>query len=306
MQDINSDGLSKKNKKQSAILTKTDYILRSLSKIVNKRWEHYIINRIYHRLDDPDIEFVCQQCIRKKDGKVYLADLYFPQFDIYLEIDEAHHASNEMKNRDAKRRFDIAEVSDFTEKRIDTNQKTLNEINTEIEQFINTLQTKKSESLDFSPWDYENRFNPEIHIKRGFIEIGPHSTFRYQKDALACFGYTKGHFQRGAWTIPLEISQKIGLQGESMVWFPRLYKNDNWENSLSGDGTLIIEKNTNPDYLYERHWDYRIVMARTKDHLGRTLYNFVGVFENIPEYSSGYERRFRRINTKVNTIGTTR
>lgn len=80
-------------------MSKTDYVLRALSKISHKRWEHYIINRIFHKLDDPQLEFVCQQCIRKEgeSGKIYLADLLFPQLKLYLEIDEAHHDSDDAK-----------------------------------------------------------------------------------------------------------------------------------------------------------------------------------------------------------------
>ncbi|WP_413475970.1 AbaSI family restriction endonuclease [Hafnia paralvei] len=40
-------------------MSKDDYILRALSKISHKRWEHYIINRIFHRLNDPELEFLC-------------------------------------------------------------------------------------------------------------------------------------------------------------------------------------------------------------------------------------------------------
>lgn len=94
-------------------MSKTDYILRALSKISHKRWEHYIINRVVHTLDDPDIEFVCQQCIRKEGhlGKIYLADLLFPQLNLYLEIDEAHHDSNDARKADAVRRLDIVEAT---------------------------------------------------------------------------------------------------------------------------------------------------------------------------------------------------
>ena len=41
-------------------------------------------------LDDTDIHFVCQQPV--SDGKFrYFADLSFPQFNLYLEIDERYH-----------------------------------------------------------------------------------------------------------------------------------------------------------------------------------------------------------------------
>ncbi|EEJ3997930.1 hypothetical protein AX380_004425, partial [Salmonella enterica subsp. enterica serovar Takoradi] len=99
-------------------MDKTDYILRSLTKTSKKRWEHYAVTRIYHLLNDPDIEFVCQQCVRKENGKIYLADLFFPQLELYLEIDEGHHNSEQSQIDDAKRRMDITEVTGFLEKRI--------------------------------------------------------------------------------------------------------------------------------------------------------------------------------------------
>ncbi len=280
---------------------KTDYILRSLSKLSTKRWEHYVINRIYHRLNDPDIEFICQQCIRKGD-KYYLADLYFPQFGLYLEIDESHHDRDQAIINDARRRFDIEEATGLTEKRISAEGYSLEEVDAHIEEFIEFLRQRKSEAEDFHAWDYEHRYQPEPHISRGFITIGPHSMFRYQRDALRCFGYAKDHFQRGAWNLPAETVDKIGLSGKCMVWFPRLYEQKRWNNSLSEDGHIISEINKNSDEAYSERWDMRIVMARSRNALNQTLYRFVGVFEAIPEFSSGNERRFRRVADTVKTI----
>jgi len=282
-------------------MDKADYILRSLSKVSSKRWEHYVINRLYHRLNDPEIEFVCQQCIRKND-KFYLADLYFPQFDLYLEIDEAHHEGDNALINDARRRFDIAEASGLTEMRISTSGASIESVDASIEEFVELLRRRKAEAGEFDAWDYENRYKPEPHIARGYITIGPHSAFRYQKDALRCFGYTKGHFQRGAWNLPPEVVDEIELSGACMVWFPRLYEQKRWKNSLSEDGRTITEINKNPEDAYSERWGKRIVMARSRNALNQTLYRFVGVFEVIPEYRSGNERRYRRIARSVKTI----
>ena len=50
--------------------SKDDYILRSLSKISHKKWELFIVSRIIHNVDDPEIEFSCQQAIRTKNQKL--------------------------------------------------------------------------------------------------------------------------------------------------------------------------------------------------------------------------------------------
>ena len=44
-------------------LTKEQYIIRNFKKLSGKPWEMYVITRVLHKLDDPEIEFICQQYI---------------------------------------------------------------------------------------------------------------------------------------------------------------------------------------------------------------------------------------------------
>ena len=76
-------------------ITKDEYILKSFSKLRNKKWELYVITRIIHLLNDPEIEFVCQQPIIPQKGKIFLTDLCFPGLKLYYEIDEGHHFNKE-------------------------------------------------------------------------------------------------------------------------------------------------------------------------------------------------------------------
>ena len=78
-------------------MTKAEYITNSLSKINHKKWELYVISRIIHKLDDLDIEFICQQHILLENSSAF-ADMFFPQFNIYLEINESHHSKNKNKS----------------------------------------------------------------------------------------------------------------------------------------------------------------------------------------------------------------
>ena len=286
-------------------MSKTDYILRSLAKISKKRWEHYAVTRIFHLLNDCDIEFVCQQCIRKEDGKIYLADLFFPQLMLYLEIDEGHHNSEQAKIDDAKRRMDITDVTGFSEKRITASRVTLETFNRHLDEFIALVHLRKDE-LDknglFKKWDYENKYTVYPHLKEKMISVGPDAVFRYHRDALNCFGYDKGHHQSGSWNIPAHISEAIGLSGKCMVWFPKLYVNSDWGNELSENGKIITERNIKNDNGYTERWDKRIVMAHSCDELNRTLYRFLGVFEAIPGHHSGNKLIFQRISTSVNIL----
>lgn len=59
---------------------KLDYMATMFRKISHKRFETYVIQRIWHRLNDNEIQFVTQQYVdRPKDDEYALADLYLPQ-----------------------------------------------------------------------------------------------------------------------------------------------------------------------------------------------------------------------------------
>ena len=53
------------------MITKDEYLLRNFSKIKHKKWELFVITRILHLLDDPDLEYVCQQFIRVKNNNSF-------------------------------------------------------------------------------------------------------------------------------------------------------------------------------------------------------------------------------------------
>ena len=53
--------------------SKETYVTRNFQKISGKRWELYVITRVIHSLNDPDIEYVCQQYINPpKNNEYYL------------------------------------------------------------------------------------------------------------------------------------------------------------------------------------------------------------------------------------------
>ena len=165
--------------------SKDQYVLRNFSKIQHKKWELYIITRIVHFLNDSDVEFVCQQLIRTHDGKRYLADLCFPSLKLYYEIDEAQHGSDEHKIKDEHRHREIIDATNFIEKRItvfDKNKKDrdINQINIEVDEFIDFIKERKKSFIskgDFIPWDYETKFSPIPHLKKGYIDVKDNVVF---------------------------------------------------------------------------------------------------------------------------------
>lgn len=71
-------------------MNQLEYIARQFSRAEKKAFEHYVVTRIWHQLDDTEIKFVTQQYVKRPDG-IALTDMYFPQLKVHVEIDEGHH-----------------------------------------------------------------------------------------------------------------------------------------------------------------------------------------------------------------------
>jgi hypothetical protein len=278
------------------VFKKQDYIVASLSKLNHKKWEFYVITRVFHILNDLEIEFVCQQPVfhqEKSAFRMRLLDLYFPQLGLCLEVNESYHNKDEQKIKDEKRKKSILErrrkqvgVKDVTPLQIiplnifseDTDRdRSIIEINQDIDEFVKLVRLKKHELKEnFQSWDYEYSFKPERFIKKGILNVDEHPTFLYQHSALKCFGFTGKGWQAAVWPT----NDELGYQ----VWFVRLVPHKMWQNSLNNDGTLLTETllsaslaDEQKQLLNDRGTE-KAIFARSKDDLGRTLYRFIGRF----------------------------
>jgi hypothetical protein len=279
-------------------ISKGDYILRSFSKIKHKKWELYVITRIIHLLNDPEIEYVCQQLVKTPENKRYLTDLFFPTLELYYEIDEGQHSSDQHIISDVHRQREIVDATGFIEKRIrvfdeNKNDRSLNEINIEIDAFIDFIKKRKKQFIlknNFIPWNYETKFSPEPHLKRGYIDVKDNVVFLNHRDTLRCFGYKKGHYQRATWTIK---------GTKKHVWFPKLYKNNDWNNSLSDDFKTIEMKRTDNSILPKVGHTESIVFAHYKNLFGQIVYKFLGEFHTSIKESTNYKWVYIRKQTKI-------
>ena len=285
-------------------MDKTQYILRSLTKIRHKRWETFIISRILHRLDDREIEFVTQQLVRRPDGRVALTDLFFPQFNIHLEIKEPFHENT--KAADVKREQDIVTVTGHTIEDIVipenwSEPEALDQICHEADAFADIIRQKKADRIahgSFSPWDQEAKYSSERIIARGYVDVADNVVFRLQVDALKCFGFTGKVLQKGVWTIPDGTGRT--------VWFPRLYRHYIWENEMTPDGTCIFQRAL--DGAGRRHNAGQIAgnavpgdmitFAKARDPLGANVLRYVGTFRQNNEASTEEAIQLDRVRTR--------
>ena len=286
-------------------ISKETYVTRNFQKISGKRWELYVITRVIHTLNDPDIEYVCQQYINPPTNKdYYLADLAFPSLNLYLEIDEGQHGREEHKIADIKRDAEILEATNWECKRIAVFikkgnlkiDKNLEHLNNEIDKFVKYVKNKKQNLLLNGikiEWDYEKKFLPESYIERGKIHIKDNVALLNHRDVLRLFGYKKGHYQRAVWNIE---------NYNEMVWFPKLYPNSDWVNNFDEktDSICQFRKDLKPHPMPSKGDRDRIVFAHQKNIFGQTVYKFFGIFRPDIDRTNPVRHYFKREFKEIN------
>ena len=274
---------------------KDEFIFQSFRRISNKKEELYVITRIFHLLDDLEIEFVCQQKVRKPDGKIYLVDIFFPQFKLYLEVNEAHHLEEGQKLFDKLRMEQIWEITDWERHEISTN-KNLIEINHSIEKFISVLKEKKEylkAENRFKRWTINSTEKISQILERGYLHSRMNDHLPKQADVTRLFGANHKEWMFGSFPYgkPFDFIPK-------MVWFPKLYRHSVWTNQLSVNGNKIIEQKSNGEKIRgERSEEInKIVFGHYKDPVGKTTYRYMGEFIYLSSESSNFKNVYKLVS----------
>lgn len=161
---------------------KLDYMERLFSKISKKKTECYVINRIWHQLNDERVKFVVQQYIKRTQDKYALADLYLPQLNIFIEINEPFHQNNtevdKIRNEEIINKtnadFHIIDCGFTTEengKEI-IHWRSIEDIHQQIFEIVLLIKQRIQEKGErFKAWEGENTLSVEYHQKKGFLKI---------------------------------------------------------------------------------------------------------------------------------------
>ena len=278
---------------------KTLYLVKTLSRTKRKDYENYVVNAIWQRLDNSDIEVVSQQYVEdtiKQDGRShYFIDLYFPALNIGIECDEAFH-KNQSKS-DKEREASIYDIifkirkDNYEPIHIDATQK-YDDLQGCINDAVNRIK-KKIDEIKPPKWKIET---PEdYYLSKNKIHISDKKGFNsINKTCNVLFNAGRNEETKGSLKSYFSLPNFKGtsLDGYKM-WFPHLAvevigengeiksvaaTRTGWNNQLSGDGKTIIERNEN-NKTYEQDGRKRIVFLKYKDPLGFNEYKFVGIFE---------------------------
>ena len=280
---------------------KLEYMERLFAKISKKKTESYVISRIWHQLDDDRVKFVVQQYVRIDKDKYALADLYLPQLNIFIEINEPFHENN--IERDKLRNEKIMDITHSALCTIVCGTKTedqdgkevihwkpLDEIHRQITEVVSLIKQRISElGENFKPWDDVSTLSVEYHRNKGYMKVEDNECLRTVDDVAAVFGTKPKH--RGFLRDPgAGVPNKKGW----IIWWPNT-NHTRWCNKPSPDGMYIYEYPTKEnksvtqvDHL--KQWldapeETRVTFLRSEDDLGFCFYRFVGVFRLNKEKS---------------------
>jgi very-short-patch-repair endonuclease len=283
------------------LLDKIEYISRQFSKAQHKKFEHYVVTRIWHLLNDLSLKIVTQQYVTRSEGRA-MTDLYFPQLQVHIEVDEGFH--KKQVELDSLREADIVNATGHEILRVDVTRD-IDSINGDIGEIVNKIRNKKSGLTEFKPWDMEAEMSAHTYVEKGFIDLKDDCAFRTIIEALKCFGVNYKGVQFVAIKHPFEL--------DTIIWFPKLYPNDRWDNSITDDELVIKQVSKAPDKA-KKHIDdvksgpyhKRIVFTRVKGPLGDILYRFKGLYGlDIDESNKSDGLVWRRLSGRVKTYRLT-
>ena len=284
-----------------------EYMEYLFDSIKSKKTESYVIHRIWNKLDDDRVRFVTQQKITLPNGKYALADLYLPQLNIFVEVNEPYH--DKQKEQDKYRNETIVKLTEADQFIIECGKgtdkcewKSLSEIHQQIDEcvtFIKKRITDVGEQL--KPWSMSESLTVEFHKNKGYLNVDDNDALRTIDDICMLTGGVKrdrGFLRAGT----AGLSQHPDME----LWFPRVNNRSNWLNEKSADGQTIYESNTkDPKKNYDHIEDsikknlQRVTFFKFKDSLGIENYFFLGIFRIDAEASRKDKKCvWRRVSTK--------
>ena len=277
---------------------KTLYLVKTLSRTKRKDYENYVVNAIWQRLNNSDIEVVSQQYVedKKTNGRShYFIDLYFPTLNIGIECDEAFH-KNQSKS-DKEREASIYDVifkinkDSYEAIHVDVTQKY-----DDLQRCINNAVEKIKKKIDeISPPKWKIETPEDYYMSKDKICITDKKGFStINKTCNVLFNAGRNEKTKGASRSYFTLPNFKGTSLDSYkMWFPHLAievigengeikkvsaTKTGWNNQLSDDGKAIMEFNENKK-KYVQDIKKRIVFVKYKDPLGLNEYKFVGIFE---------------------------
>lgn len=267
-------------------MDKLEYVARSLSRGTNKVYETYVINAIYHKVNNPNLIIETQKEIKLENGYRPLIDLFLPQLNIAIEVDEGYHAGETQHNHDIWREKSInSQISkpcigdSILFERVIAHDVSLEEINARIDEIVRLINSKIESRTTPLVWKSKEELLEDIK-KRGTIQLDDCFDSNVQIINLV-YNRSYSGWQKSTYRL---------------LWFPVISDKDDdgtltsrasWQNFFNQTHSIIYERADNSS-LNERKKEWalsdeqngivRVVFVKDRDSFGKTRKRFAGVF----------------------------
>lgn len=300
-------------------MDKIEYIANQLKKTHGKKYENYCIARIINKLDKYDLKFITQQGFKRTNGDLAYADLYLPQVNVWVEVNEFQHFNQEKEDKlrikeirknDIKKKlnpleeikYDVLETPEIIE--IFNKDGTIRkDINEQIDIIVYKIEKRIIELEDnFKPWKkiYEEA---KDYIDKGYIDVKDNVQLKtiYEVSKLFNKKYKKG-----------SRKNYFSVNNEKNIycWCPKVkiedkeFKNINYYNIILDDGKTILEidKKNNNEFLEEalNKDEIRYTFCYHKNECSQYMYKFKGIYILDKEKSIKLKKRtWKKIGDNV-------
>lgn len=277
---------------------KLEHIALMLNRRTNgKKYENLVVNAIYAKLAEPNLIPVTQQYVRGERG-IYLLDLYFPQLNIGVEVDEPQHETESHRQADELRAEDIMSAIECDEIRIRIEGNSYEQVVEQIDSAVATIREAIKRHMPLKWLSYDEEL---LYKKDNEQWFDTADTIRYQKisDIYNLLGHNAKNLQKSF----------IRLNANYFLWSPILTiadkdgniidANNKYHNWFNHDKTAIYEQKADGSGFDWEEWEKgrRVVFMNQRDRLGRKVRIFAGVYE--PEEYIDNIRSYRRIATHI-------
>jgi hypothetical protein len=263
------------------IMDKLQYLRKVFAHTIGKTFENYVITQIWSQVEDFGLYPITQQYVKRENGYA-LIDLYFPQINFAIEVDEFAHKNNETLD---KIRMDeiFGSINGIRSERI--KEGNYDYVKSQIDAVANKINERVKQ---LGPFKWEENWQ-EIEYKEKFEKIKKRKKllgsdmigFERVQVTNDIFGMnlSKGYLQYGKSFFNISTNERL--------WFPHLTPNKNWKNTVSDDWNIIYEKYIgnnveiikNQEVVREIDNFKRYTFAKYKNTLGEISYRFIGVFK---------------------------
>ena len=304
-------------------MEKLEYLALMLNQRTNgKKYENFVINAIYAKVDNPNLIPVTQKYVRNPNypnsdnGPYYLLDLYFPQLNYGIEVDELAHKKQANQELDKMRENDILDaVKGCTIGRIEIgeDEKTLNtieKVNEQINEKVIEIKKLIAEMKEPLSWKDEETRKEEVFAK-GVFDVNDDVTYKGISEIYSSIvGRSVANLGKGS----------VKLNKPYKLWCPYLaiqlddgtvITRNGWKNTLSEDKSIIEEIPEDMEkYGEDGPWNEggikRIVFMHVQNNFGIDEVRFLGVYEPVRldtikegEDEGKQKRTYKRVETSV-------